>query len=90
MNVEQVKLSLSIDSGSIPKLEYEDEASEATLDLRTTSSHSRRSVRHGNLPFIELTLALELPTRMGLVAMTEMPDLLSGTETRDFSRIYII
>lgn len=38
--LEQVKLSLSIDSGSIPMLEYEDEASEATLDLRTTSSHS--------------------------------------------------
>lgn len=41
--LEQVKLSLSIDSGSIPMLEYEDEASEATLDLRTTSSHSGRS-----------------------------------------------
>lgn len=42
------------------------------------------------MPFIELTLALELPTRMGLVAMTEMPDLLSGTEMNDLSRIYNI
>lgn len=41
----------------------------------------------GTSPFIELTLVLELPTRMGLVAMTEMPDLLSGTEMNDLSRI---